>query len=280
VDSQQLFEIFPSAPPRGIGLIALCTDVHKTLSATPLSSSPSIRRRMRVLSEPRAGRVEGSLRKSDATSHFVSITCKRVRNSLKTRNFKSLSFHTHAHSFAVSPLFATHTLNTLGVYVPPAIPGSTRQSNSFAVFHFRAISHCEDKVRPTPLFSIKSALFAHSSPASPLFASLTQNNGCICGGTFRVIGAKRFSPDGNGQYEEGFFDCAPTCPRSAARRRQSVGRSLPPSPRLRRASRMTKAKRRRAAALHRGASGELPSTALRTSRPYKFKAASSDGVAL
>ncbi len=138
--------IWPSsAPPRGARLIALRTHAHKNVSTTPLFTQ----------------------------------SCKRVRNSLKIRNFNSLSFHTHAHSFAVSPLFATHTQNMPGVYVPPALPGSTRQSNSFVVLHFSAISHCEDKVSPTPLFSIKSALFAHSSPASPLFASLAQNNGGV-----------------------------------------------------------------------------------------------------
>ncbi len=83
--------IWPSsAPPRGARLIALRTHAHKNVSTTPLFTQ----------------------------------SCKRVRNSLKIRNFNSLSFHTHAHSFAVSPLFATHTQNVPGVYVPPPTPKS------------------------------------------------------------------------------------------------------------------------------------------------------------
>ena len=88
MESQQLFEYFRSVPPLCAGLVALRTHLHKTPSATPL----------------------------------FSHSCKRVRKMLKTRNFNSLCFHTHAHSFAVSPLFATHTQNTPGVYVPTVLP--------------------------------------------------------------------------------------------------------------------------------------------------------------
>ncbi len=50
-----------------------------------------------------------------ATSVF-SASYKRVRNILKTSTFKSLYFHTHVHSFLVSPLFASLTQNNGGVY--------------------------------------------------------------------------------------------------------------------------------------------------------------------
>jgi len=49
---------------------------------------------------------------------------------------------------------------------------------------------------------------------------------------------------GDGGYKEGFFDCVPTCPRNADRGSRSVGASL-------RMTSVSKAKRRRAAALQR-----------------------------
>ncbi len=98
-----------SVPPRGTGFIALRTHLHKSLSASP----------------------------------SFSYSCKRVRISLKLRNFKSLSFHTHAHSFAVSPLFATHTQNIPGVCVPPMLQSRLP----------------EPLLDSTPLLSLTSALF-------------------------------------------------------------------------------------------------------------------------
>ncbi len=126
-------------PPRAAGLIALRTDVHKTPSTTPLFSQ----------------------------------SCKRVCISLKTRSFNSLSFHTHAHSFAVSPLFATHTQNILGVYVPPMLQSlfpdelvnsnpllsstsvlvRNRKTQSVQLFCFQSI------LRSFALFSCKSFVY-------------------------------------------------------------------------------------------------------------------------
>jgi hypothetical protein len=186
-------------------------------STTRLLSSPSIRRRMRVLSEPRMGRVEGSLCKGHAANQIVSITCKRLCKMLKTRNSDSLSFHTHARSFAVSPLFATHTQDTPGVYVPPRNPKSrvlleaaqlspappdtySDVSNPrphhaplapsrllgliSTLFSYTSALFCTFSnllFHANHLFSCNCALFCHSSPVSPLFASLTQNNGGVWG---------------------------------------------------------------------------------------------------
>jgi hypothetical protein len=108
-----------SIPPRGIRVIALRPDVHKTLSLSPL----------------------------------FSYSCKRVRNSLKTRNFKSLSFHTHAHSFAVSPVFATHTQNNPGVYTPVTSPKS---KVSLDVFQLSLV--------PSNTYDPKTAVSSRHSP--------------------------------------------------------------------------------------------------------------------
>ena len=114
---------------------------------------------------------------SPSTTPLFSHSCKRVRKILKIRKFKSLSFQTHAHSFAVSPLFATHTQNTPGVYVPPRnrksnvllevgqlnpaplnaysenlAPRSRRPAMAQSVFRAQVVSS-------TPLLSYTSALF-------------------------------------------------------------------------------------------------------------------------
>ncbi len=96
-------------PPRGTGPIALRTGLHKSPSPSPL----------------------------------FSHSCKRVCISLKTCTFKSLCFHIHAHSFAVSHLFATHTQDIPGVYVPPML-------QSFFP---------DQLVNSTPLLSSTCALF-------------------------------------------------------------------------------------------------------------------------
>ena len=116
---------FSNTQKRLDNTIHICYSVVCTLNFNP--SRPRIRQRMcpscipdvssgRVLSESRAGRVEGTLCKSHPPSPLFSNSCKRVRIPLKTRTFKSLCFHTHAHSFAVSPVFATLTQNNPWVY--------------------------------------------------------------------------------------------------------------------------------------------------------------------
>jgi hypothetical protein len=112
-----------------------------------------------------------------SASPLFSQSCKRVRNSLKTRKFNSLSFHTHAHSFAVSPLFATHTQNTPGVYVPQQIPRTNSSIQILSCLAF-ACAFAIQKQNPSNSFVFNQfCALLHSSPASPLFASLTQNNG-------------------------------------------------------------------------------------------------------
>jgi hypothetical protein len=70
-------------------------------------------------------------------SPVFSISCKRVRNILKTSTFKSLCFHTHAHSFAASPVLSTtsqkHTGGTHPLdYASPNVPLELIQLSSYA----------------------------------------------------------------------------------------------------------------------------------------------------
>ncbi len=55
---------------------------------------------------------------SPPATRLFSILYKRVRKSLKTSTFKSLYFHTHAHSFAGSPVFSTTSQKHTGGYTP------------------------------------------------------------------------------------------------------------------------------------------------------------------
>jgi hypothetical protein len=128
----------PTVPPRATGLIAPCTQLHKNASTTPL----------------------------------FSHSCKRARNPLKTRNFKSLTFHTHAHSFAVSPLFATHTQNIPGVYVRPAkFPAQLVNSN--LVFSSTSAIFRDAKTQSVQLLCFQSTLRSFSLFSCKSFVCLT-----------------------------------------------------------------------------------------------------------
>ncbi len=54
-------------------------------------------------------------------NHLLSIACKRVRKILKTSTFKSLYFHTHAHSSAASPVFSITSQKHTGGYTPKSV---------------------------------------------------------------------------------------------------------------------------------------------------------------
>jgi hypothetical protein len=55
---------------------------------------------------------------SPPATRLFSISYKRVRNILKTKTFKSLYLHTHAHSFFGSPAFSTTSQEHTGGYAP------------------------------------------------------------------------------------------------------------------------------------------------------------------
>jgi hypothetical protein len=87
-------------------------------------------------------------------TRLFSVNCKRVRNSLKTRNIKPLSFHTHAHSFAASHVFSTLSHFAPGVHIPAAketsllaLAESPRGLATQAVHHSRP-SFIETHVSP------------------------------------------------------------------------------------------------------------------------------------
>ena len=141
---------------------------RESASRTGPSATPRIRRRMRVVCVPDdlsrvcRGRPLGRLRadcrvsplptvaaaspymefrtthsrihKTAPTTPSFSNSYKRVRNSLKTSTFKSLYFHTHAHSFVGSPVFSTtsqkHTggihpkLSDFGIFQLSSLPAA------------------------------------------------------------------------------------------------------------------------------------------------------------
>lgn len=78
---------------------------------TPLP--PRIPESLRVVG---LAKSRAHLHETPSTAPLLSMSCKRVRNSFKTKTIISLCFHTHPHSFSASPLFAALKKITPGVY--------------------------------------------------------------------------------------------------------------------------------------------------------------------